>query len=75
MLATLLRLVYFLAGRVPLARPYVCDDCPRLRRSLTAAQYQRWVKDFVVLCRCGQRMALAQHPSFADFRTTRTAGA
>jgi hypothetical protein len=64
----LLRLAYFLLDRTVLARPYVCEDCPRLRRSLTAAQFRRWLEDYVVLCRCGQRMAPAQHPTFGDFR-------
>ncbi len=56
-----------LAGRVTLVRPYVCESCPRIRRSLTPAQYQRWAESYVVLCRCGQRMDLAPHPSFGDY--------
>jgi hypothetical protein len=67
-MARLLDVLRVLAGRVTLVRPYVCEDCPRIRRSLTAAQYQRWVEDYVVLCRCGQRMHPAPHPSFADYR-------
>jgi hypothetical protein len=57
-----------LAGRVTLPRPYVCSDCPRVRRSLTAAQYREWVRTYVVLCRCGQRMAQVEHPAFVDYQ-------
>lgn len=67
-MTALKRLAYFLLNRTVLARPYVCEDCPRIRRSLTSAQYQRWAEAYVVLCRCGQRMAPAQHPTFADYR-------
>jgi len=67
-IAQLLDVLRVLAGRVTLARPYMCEDCPRLRRSLTAAQYRRWAEDYVVLCRCGQPMTVVNHPSYADFR-------
>jgi hypothetical protein len=66
-IAQLLDVLRVLAGRVPLVRPYVCESCPRIRRSLTAAQYQRWVESYVILCRCGQRMDPAPCPSFGDY--------